>query len=212
MTWQEQRIGRFTASEIHKLLKSGRAKDSVFGDTAMTYIREVVAEILSGVAEKVTSEAMEWGKFHEPAAIEAYRRNTGKKIEYYGTESPLFIEYGEFAGGSPDGVTDTHLLEVKCPFRSVNHVDNLLLTPETFPTRRTEYYAQIQFNMFLTKKDKAHFISYDPRMASEEQQLFILEIPYNAEFVEEITSRLELAIQELKQMLKQIINKNNSYE
>lgn len=206
MNWKEQRIGRFTASEIYKLLKSGKAKDSFFGDTAMTYIHEVVAEILSGVAKEATSKAMEWGKFQEPFAIEAYRRATSKELEYHGTENPVFIEYGEYAGGSPDGITDTHLLEVKCPFEGANHVKHLLLTPETFPDKRPEYYAQVQFNMFLTNRDKAHFISFDPRMASEEQQLFILEIPYNAEFVEAIKSRIDLAVEELKQILKKIIN------
>jgi hypothetical protein len=205
MNWKEQRTGRFTASEIHKLLKSGKAKDSIFGDTAMGYIHEVAAEILSGMEKEVTSKAMEWGVFYEPAAIEAYRKSTGTNVTYYGTENPLFFEYGEFAGGSPDGVTDTHLLEVKCPFYTVHHVENLLLTSETFQSKRPEYYAQVQFNMFLTKKDRAHFISFDPRMASEEQQLFMLEIPYNAEFVETILQRIELAEQELKEILKQII-------
>jgi hypothetical protein len=205
MNWKEQRTGRFTASEIHKLLTAGRAKDDIFGKTAMSYIHKVAAEILTGESEEISSKEMEWGVFHEPAAIEAYRKSTGANVTYYGTESPLFIEHGEFAGGSPDGVTDTHLLEVKCPFHSANHVENLTLTAETFPGKRPEYYAQVQFNMLLTKKDRAHFISFDPRMASEEQQLFILEIPYNAEFVETILQRIELAEQELRQILKQII-------
>lgn len=205
MNWKEQRIGRFTASEIYKLLKSGKAKDSIFGETAMTYIHEVAAEILTGEAEERTTKAMEWGAFHEPAAMEAYRKQTGANVTYYGTENPLFIEYGEYTGGSPDGVTDTHLLEIKCPFKSANHVENLTLTADTFPGIRPEYYAQMQFNMFLSSMDKAHFISFDPRIASEEQQLFILEIPYNAEFVEKIKSRIDLAIEELKQILKKII-------
>jgi hypothetical protein len=205
MNWKEQRIGRFTASEIHKLLKAGRAKDAVFGETAMSYIGEVAAEILSGVAEEATSKAMEWGLFHEPAAIEAYRKSTGADVTYYGTENPLFIEHGEFAGGSPDGTTDTCLLEIKCPFRTVHHVENLLLTAETFPSKRPEYYAQVQFNMLLTKKDRAHFISFDPRMASEEQQLFVLEISYNADFIETILQRIELAEKELKEILRKII-------
>jgi hypothetical protein len=81
-----------------------------------------------------------------------------------------------------------------------------MLTADTFPVKRPEYYAQVQFNMLLTNRERAHFISFDPRMASEEQQLFILEIPYNAEFVEIIKSRIDLAVEELKQILKKIIN------
>jgi hypothetical protein len=206
MTWKEQRLGRFTSSEIHKLLKSGRAKDSVFGDAAMTYIHEVVAEILTGGAEEATSKAMEWGLLQEPSAIRAYRKRTGEKVEYYGTENPVFIEHGEYAGGSPDGVTDTHLLEVKCPFRSVNHIENLTLDAGTFPDKRPEYYAQVQFNMFLTKRDNAHFISYDPRVACEDQQLCIIEMPLNAGFIENLLARIALAEQELKNILKKIIN------
>jgi hypothetical protein len=205
MTWKEQRIGRFTASEIHKLLKGGRAKDALFSDTAMTYIHEVIAEILTGKTEEATSKAMEWGVFQEPSAIDAYRIKTGKDVVYYGTENPVFIEYGDYSGGSPDGITDTHLIEIKCPYRSVNHVENLTLTPDTFPSKRPEYYAQIQFNMFLTDRKKAHFISFDPRMAGEEQQLFILEIPYNEEFTDTIKSRIDLAVEKLKGILKTII-------
>ena len=42
--WFLARKGKFTASEIHNLLIASRKKDETFGETAMSYIKEKVAE------------------------------------------------------------------------------------------------------------------------------------------------------------------------
>jgi hypothetical protein len=204
--WLTQRVGKFTASEIHNLLVSARGKSDEFGKTAMSYIKEKAAETLTGECEQVSSKAMEWGIFQEPNAIAAYIKRTGQDVNYYGTENPLFIEWGNCAGGSPDGTTETHLLEVKCPYRSVNHLENLLLDAETFKSERAEYYAQIQFNMLITNKSQAHFISYDPRMACEQQQLFILEINEDKIYQNILTQRIARAEIELNKIITKIIN------
>ncbi|MDR1346823.1 MAG: YqaJ viral recombinase family protein [Prevotellaceae bacterium] len=203
--WMQQRLGKFTASQIHSLLVGARGRADDFGKAAMSYIREKAAEILTGTGEDVTNRAMEWGTFHEPAAVAAYMERYGK-AKYYGSENPVFIEHGEYSGGSPDAVSDTHLIEVKCPYRSVNHVENMLLTADTFRAEHPDYYAQIQFNMLLTGKSKAHFVSFDPRMACREQQLCVIEIPADAEFIAAIIERIEKAETELKKIISKIIN------
>jgi hypothetical protein len=205
MTWEQQRTGKFTASNIYRLLKSGKAKNATFGEVAKTYIKEVAAEIFTGEKENATSRAMEWGLFHEANALNAYRRQTAQTLTCYGTQNPLFVEYSEYSGGSPDALSDTHLIEVKCPYRSVNHIENMLLAPDTFKDERPEYYAQIQFNMLLTKRRKAHFVSFDPRMACGEQQLFILEIEEDKEFQQFIIDRIGKAEIELIDIIKKII-------
>ena len=204
--WQKQRLGKFTASEIYKLLVNGK-NGNTFGQTALTYIKEKAAEILTGEAEQISNKAMEWGTLHEPSAISAYKKRYGDlgDIEYYGVENPKFIEHTEFSGGSPDAVSTTHLIEVKCPYRSVNHLENLTLTSETFKAEHLEYYAQIQFNMLLTGKELAHFVSFDPRMACGEQQLAIIEIPADKIFQNIITQRIALAEIELNNLLTKII-------
>jgi hypothetical protein len=207
MTWEQQRTGKFTASNIYRLLKSGKAKDTTFGETAKTYIKEVAAEIFTGEKETLTSRAMEWGLFHEAAAFNAYKRETGINITRYGTENPLFIEFSEYSGGSPDAVTGTHLVEVKCPYRSVNHLENMLLTADTFKDERPEYYAQIQFNMILTQRSRAHFVSFDPRMACQDQQLFMLEINEDKEYQQFIIDRIYKAETELQIIIKKILKK-----
>ena len=204
--WQSLRLGKFTASEVYKLLVRGKSKDVVFGEVAMTYIKDKACEILTGETEQLSSKAMEWGTYQESYAIAAYTKQYGE-VEYYGNNSPVFIEYSEYSGGSPDAISETHLIEAKCPYRSVNHLENLLLTPETFPKKRHEYYAQMQFNMLLTKKELAHFVSYDPRMACEEQQLAVIEIPADKEFQNLLTERIGLAEKELTELLTEIVSK-----
>jgi hypothetical protein len=45
-TWEQQRIGKFTSSEIWKLMSSG--KKSTFSQTGLTYIRSKAAELITG--------------------------------------------------------------------------------------------------------------------------------------------------------------------
>ena len=53
--WERARLGKFTASEMHKLMKKGRAKDQYFGEGALTYIKSKVAEIIIGVCFRFCS-------------------------------------------------------------------------------------------------------------------------------------------------------------
>ena len=204
-SWILARQGKFTASNTHKLLVSSKSKDVIFGQTAISYIKEVAAENLAIVEQKASTKAMEWGTFHEPHAMEMYRKFTGKEVEYFGVENPLFIENSEYSGGSPDGLTDTHLIEIKCPFNTANHIENLTLTEDEFKKERAEYYAQIQFNMLLTKRSKAHFVSFDPRMIHEDRMLCVLEINEDKVFQNIITQRIALAEIELRKIITKII-------
>ncbi len=46
--WYAQRLGKFTASRFGDLMTNGRKKDEVLGATAVSYIYEKAAEILTG--------------------------------------------------------------------------------------------------------------------------------------------------------------------
>ena len=207
--WKTNRIGVFTASNVHKLLISNRSGKG-FGKTALDYINEVVAELLTGKSENETySKAIEWGCATEADAMAAYIDKTKKSVEYFGKENPVFFKIEDLpAGASPDGlIKDERIVEAKCPYNSANHIENMSLTAESFKTERKEYYAQIQLCMYATGVKLADFVSFDPRILSDENKLFILEIPYNEEFVNNLLERIKEASELLKSIYKSITHK-----
>ena len=201
----EQRFGKFTASEIWKLLVGGRAKDDVFGETAKTYIKEKAVEILTQRRkESFSSRATDWGNEYEYKAVQEYNRFYFVDVEYFGSTNPKFFtcpEFEQYAGGSPDFLAGATVGEIKCPYDSVNHLDNLLLrNVDEFKKLHKEYYTQIQFNIHCTGSEVGHFVSYDWRF-QDEKQLFILEIPKDKEHIELILDRLKIAIDNLNELI-----------
>jgi hypothetical protein len=201
----EERFGKFTASEIWKLLVSGRAKDDEFGETAKTYIKEKAVEILTQrKKEQFSARATDWGNEYEYKAIQEYNRFNLVNVEYFGSTNPKFFpcpEFENYAGGSPDFLVDKIVGEVKCPYDSVNHLDNLLIrSVDEFKKLHKEYYSQIQFNIHCTGSELGHFVSYDWRF-QDEKQLFILEIPKDKEHIELILDRLKIAIDNLNELI-----------
>ncbi|MBW3019947.1 YqaJ viral recombinase family protein, partial [Candidatus Woesearchaeota archaeon] len=62
-------------------------------------------------------------------------------------------------GCSPDGlIGDKGLTEIKCPFFTKNHVKHLV---EGAPI---DYQQQMQFQMFVWKREWNDFVSFDPRV------------------------------------------------
>ena len=206
----QERFGKFTASEIWKLLTSGRSKSDIFGETAKTYIKEKSVEILTQrKKESFSTRATDWGNEWEYKAIQEYNRSNFVEVEYFGSTNPKFFvcpEFEQYAGGSPDFILDESdnrvVGEVKCPYDSVNHLNNLYLSSQSeFKDLHKEYYSQIQFNIHCTNSNYAHFVSYDWRFVSEENQLFILQIEKDKEHIDLILDRLAIAIDNLNEMI-----------
>jgi len=207
-SWENERLGVFTASRISELLVAGRSKDVEFGQVAQSYIMEKVCEILTGETKpEAYSKSIEWGTENEPKAMELYKKRTEKEVSYFGKENPKIFSLVPTANllGSPDGlIFGEKVIEIKCPYNSANHVENLMMDVETFKKERKEYYAQIQVNMLVTDTNKADFVSYDPRMINEKLQLAILEIPKDSDFQRFILERVEKATKILQETIKKL--------
>jgi hypothetical protein len=200
---KQKRIGRFTASEIHKLMGV-----KGFGNTGETYIYEKVAEKLTGVPVKdeFSSAATSWGVEHEHEAKLYFQAATGLEIQESDTlELPEFnlagtpdggvknandflnlrpeyfwqLELPEFnLAGTPMGVAIKANcgFEIKCPFNSGNHLKNLQMKNATdLLNLRPEYFWQCIAGMWLTGFNSWKFCSYDPRFP-EGQKMLILNI------------------------------------
>jgi hypothetical protein len=115
--WHAQRMGKFTASRFGDLMTNGRKKDEVLGQTAISYIYEKAAELLTGQRTEIFGKALDWGNEYEPICKAYYSELRGVTIE----EMP-FVEINDYSGASPDGMVDGELIEIKCPYNTANHL------------------------------------------------------------------------------------------
>lgn len=218
--WYSDRLGKFTASEFHKLMSGGRrdmtpeelaeekAKggkrktiDTLFGETALSYIDAKVTEILTNGTGCdygfQGNKATEWGEYWEPIAKEKFIEKVGMLVEPCG-----FINISERFGGSPDGLILGGHIEIKCPYKPENHVQNLWLkNAQELKEKHFEYYVQCQVNLIAVKGSECFFVSFDPRMQNEKLQMKIIPVPKDNELIEEIQMRYTEALKTLKQKI-----------
>lgn len=192
--WNKIRLGKFTSSRIKEII----CKRGDFTKGALTYISEKVSEILTGQEEpSFEGEATLWGQANEPIARNLYQEKTQLEVKV-----PGFIMHDEWYGGSPDGLIDPlGILEIKCPFKSSNHIKNCMVDSQAMLKKLHEdYYYQMQSNMFLADAQWGHFVSYDPRI--EKAPFYMIHIKRDEKAIEEIKQSVENAADEVKRVLK----------
>jgi len=205
--WFSARLGKFTSSEIYKLMTQPQSKDArergELSETTKSYIKSKVAEELTGIEHTTETAATTWGIDHEAEAISLYSSLVESTVESVG-----FIAYGDHAGGSPDGLCSTYgVIEVKCPYNAENHVENLLIENEAELLKaHKNYWWQLQMNMLITNNKEGMFISYDPRMDGKAKMALIpVTLQSNTEDV--INNVLEKAIAYKRFLLDRIKNR-----
>lgn len=186
LTQRINRLGLFTASSIYKLMVSGKAKDQLFGKEAMTYIYEKIAEIVTGESPiQARSASLEWGNENEKDASMWLQQTHPHK--YHGKEDAVFYPYCKYAGGSPDGLHDDYVVELKCPYVSANHIQWLVnKSQEWLKKSHFDYYVQVQFNMACTGKETGIIASYDPRTVEHAHRMAIIEIERDEDLLNEL--------------------------
>lgn len=193
--WRDARAGKFTASEIWKLLTEPRTKAAKeageWSETAMTYIKTKVAEELTGqVHETGPAYPVVWGEEQEENAKAFFETRTGKTIKKAG-----FIAFTDHSGATPDGYIEEAVAEIKCPYNSANHVEYLIWrTWVDLKENKPEYWFQMQTEMLFAKKNMGYFISFDPRMIKDEHKLKIIEVFPLIDDQQLILERIEKAI------------------
>lgn len=195
--WYMARLSKFSSSDLHKLIGNGRGKDSIFTDTGLTYIHEKVSETFSGaLPDPVSSAPLAWGIMNEALAISEFERSYLQTVQ-----TGTFYDLEDLFCGTPDGETETHILEVKCPYNGGNHIANTLIRDnDSLKSVRTEYYWQVQGNMHLSGKEKAYFISFDPRLPAP-INLHVVEILLSKEDMTQALDKIKMAIEYKDKMM-----------
>lgn len=206
--WLKERWGKFTASEMYRLMTNGKTKDGL-SVGAMTYVREKVAEVLipfqTGLdSASHLSTAMEWGKDHELEAIAAFETATGIRVNHNGEDQQFILSDCGNWGGTPDGITFDAGLEVKCPESKTHLLYLSVVDAETLKETEAKYYWQIQACMALTGKSHWHFVSYDPRFYAEHLRLHHCVIERVQEDIDLMLSRIEQAVEKRNEFVERL--------
>jgi putative phage-type endonuclease len=187
--WFNARLSKITGSKIADLMPGPRSRTK-YTQTQLSKLMEIAAENLTGIITPTpTTAAMQWGIDHEEEARDVAEIVTGMGFRECG-----FFLLDEWTGASPDGVNDTHVLELKCP-GSKKHLSYLLDAQNLI----VDYEWQVYTEMLCTGRDKAYLMSYDPRFIDHEKQYVIVEIEAQEEKMELLKSRLAECIELLEE-------------
>ena len=187
--WFAIRKGKMTASKAYVIATGGVGLE--------TYILELMAEYYSNAEqEQLTNKDIERGIELEPQARTAFEFKTGLTVQEIG-----FVEYNEYIGCSPDGLIGSDgLVEFKAP-NDKNYL-KLLMNEKIKP----EYIAQMQMQMYVTKRDYCYFCSYNPNF---EKSLWIKKIDKDLTFFEKLEKGFEKGITLIKQVKEKVENGKN---
>lgn len=225
--WENMRAGRFTSSEIYKLMefgyrpmteaelkarpKTGKGSkttrvidQSKLSNSAETYIRQKVAEVLTGKPKpSAYAFPLVYGKETEPEAVEYFENKFGLECETVG-----FQPWGDYAGGSPDRlIGEDSGLEIKCPYHSENQVDYLMLTDHwDLKALYPQYYYQCVSLLLFTGRKYWHFCTYDPRMLDDKHKLSHILIEYDKveEDADLVNQAISNAVGEMLKLLRML--------
>lgn len=188
--WFKIRLGKFTSSEIHRLLPEPKSKKEVLSKTAINYVLEKVHESLTGEFNSFDSEATAWGVQNEHLARKWYEKIKGVEVKEIG-----FTKVSDDFGGSADGlVGDEGGIEIKCPYNGANHLKHCMIySQDYFKENFKEYYWQCVCNCYINGGEWWDFVSFDPRI-NLEIGFFCFRIYPTPEEYQFISEKVEKAI------------------
>ena len=214
--WFRVRLGMITGSKVGDLMKSGRKKEQVFGDTALSYIYQVAAErmlnpvfvsddeLFADYVEQmqVTSKAIRWGQDQEDNAKDLLLRikDTWEMSEVSSCKHDTI----PFFAASPDAIVYDRekmmVVEIKSPNPNtfVKYLSEVK-DNETLKAVKPEYYYQMHAEMMCTNTDGGVFVAYCPWLT---KPIHIVPITRDKETCKAIEERVVLA----NEIVEQIIN------
>jgi len=162
--WKVARLGHVTASNMADVMSKGKGSAEAIG--RYKYKVRLVAERLTQTAsESFSNAAMEWGVEQEQFAAMEYEAANNVLTDKTGFWLHPDIKW---LGVSPDRLVGHEgLIEVKCP-NTTTHLGYLF--ENKIPT---DYFKQIQCQLWVTGRQWCDFVSYDPRLPKRNQLLIV---------------------------------------
>jgi hypothetical protein len=158
----ELRVGKFTSSSIHNLMKKGRGgAPSV---ATATYIEEKIMEKRLGkqLNADVSSRPTIWGHVVEQ---KLYSLLDPFEYQYCSEETIVHPEISSWAG-TPDFLTKEKVCDGKCPYtlKAFCQLADISIAHDVEKLKATkpEYYWQLVSNAILTGRKTAELITYCP--------------------------------------------------
>lgn len=206
LDWFRSRLGCITGSQAGLLMKSGRAKDKLFSDTAYGYLFQLAGErtlnpeivnddeMFSFYLEQTTSQskAMRFGTEQEENARAMYTQVTGRNVEEVSLCHHPEIP---FLASSPDGITEDKgikgCIEIKCPtLATFTRYATEIASAEDLQRVNPDYFYQCMCHMACTDAEFCDFVAYSPFV---DNPIHIVRIPRNEEEIKALTERVKLA-------------------
>ena len=166
------RVGKFTSSNIWKLMTKGRG--AAPSKTRTTYIEEVSMEgrLKRALSNEMFSRSVSWGKLVEKRVASLLAQKNA--FEYkYDSEKTIVHPDIDYWVGTPDLIAANKVGDIKCPYTlksfiqlvDIMSIADLEALKKDFP----EYYWQLVSNAVLTNKQTAELIVYCPYRDELEQ-------------------------------------------
>lgn len=147
--WLAARCGRPTASRMGAIVTP--TGQPVKGQARRTYMLELLAERLTGrTTDRPVTAAMQRGTELEPLARAYYELDSGRTVTQVGF---ILGPRGRW-GCSPDGITETGGIEIKC-LGNTAHLAAIL--ERQVPA---DYVVQVQACMWVTGRTTWDFVAY----------------------------------------------------
>lgn len=207
--WFDVRNGRFTGSQMHKLMTGGKRDmteqelaeykaanpkgtrktiDIMFGETALNYIFEKAYEVTFGRNEEEQFDTfdMQRGRTLEPIIFEKFKEL--KEAEFMNVQETSFFVYGDNAGASPDCLIDKNAVG---EFKAPRAPKFFKLVKDGYPAIDYEYIVQMQTEILVTNSERCHFFNYI--IYNGKPMWHEIIVPRDETMIEEIKKRIEAA-------------------
>jgi putative phage-type endonuclease len=194
--WFQQRLGKVTASNLHKVLAKTKTG---YGADRGHYMTQLVLERITGNrADGYTSAAIQWGIEQEQFARAAYEAYRGVLVEEVG-----FIPHPTIAmaGASPDGLVEGGMVEIKCP-ESKTFLEVILSNNPV----ESKYFAQMQWQMRCADRPWCDYVVFDPRFPPK-AQLFIARVNRDDRWIEEAETEVKKFLAEVDEKVQALKQK-----